>query len=412
MLVMCALAFQVASSPRGEAAEVKIGGTVEAFTVLYFQEKDQPEDRYAEIRFRPTLSYAPMEPLLLYMEGDFRGDSGGFAKDSIDGVVERTGRRWMADVRETYLDYRHEWLSVRIGKQIFDWSVTDTVSPSDNINPRDWTDILQSERVGVPAACLRIGYNTYGELVYVPWLTPSKLPVIGGRWERDLPPGLINGEQEIPGRDHGQVSVRAGATLEGFDFGAVYHRGYGYSPSFKLSPASDTSFELVPVYRLEEVYSSSAAGALGAFNARCELGYFKQRDEDDFLQYVLGIDREWSGIVRPVDSLYVLVQYANETVIQHDNPVGFPTIDFRRILANAVMEKLTYSFDSQRTWTIKLEGAYNLGDGDSFFEPAIIWRKRSFELEAGVNILSGGESTFFGGYGSNDRLYSKMTFKF
>ena len=399
-------------APPSLAEELKIGATLEAFGAVYFQGKNQAEKRYGEIRLRPTASYAPLEPLLFYVEGDFRADSEGFAESYMDDPAERSGRRWIADLREAYIDCKADWLGIRIGKQIFDWSVTDTVSPSDNISPRDWTDILESERVGVPAVSLRFGYSTYAELVYMPWFTPSKLPVIGGRWERDLPPALVNGEQEILGRDNGQVSLRTGTTFEGFDIGAVYYRGYGYSPSFRLSPVAAGLFELIPVYRFEEVYAASVAGALGMFGVRGELGYFSQSDEDDFVQYVLGIDREWSGILKPVDSLYVLVQYANEIVTQHDNPVGFPTIDFRRILNNAVMAKVAYSFDGERIWTIKLEGSYNLGDKDSFLEPAIVWRKRSFELEAGIDILSGGKSRFFGGYRRNDRFYSKLTYKF
>ncbi len=304
---------------------------------------------------------------------------------------------------------------MRIGKQIFDWSVTDTVSPSDNISPRDWTDILEYERVGAPAISLRFGYETYAELAVIPWQTPSKLPSSGGRWERDLPSGLIPGEQEPLGRDHGQVSLRAGAGLKGFDLGAVYYRGYSFSPSFTLWPAPPGSsgwLVLVPVTRFQEVYAASVASSWSVFNLRAEAGFFKQREEDDFVQFVLGIDREWEGLFDATDSLYILLQYADERVTQHDSPVGFPTIDFRRVLNDALMIKTSYSFDSERRWTIKVEGSYNLSEGDSFVEPALVWRQSSYEVEAGVDILSGGKNTFFGGYGGNDRLYSKVTYKF
>ncbi len=394
------------------AGEIKVGGTVESFGCAYIQEKEGAEDQYGEIRFRPTLSYSISEPLLIYLEGDMRIDSEGFAQGALDGPAERSGERIIANLREAYVDYKRNRLTLRIGKQIFDWSVTDTISPSDNLSPRDWTDILESERVGIPAAYLRFGYGAYAELAYIPWFTPSKLPVIGGRWERDLPPGLVNEEQEIIGRNHGQASLRIGAALEGFDLNAVYYRGYSFSPSFKLMPASGGLFGLVPMARFEEVYAVSAVRAVGGYSLRGEAGYFRQRNEDDFAQFVLGIDREWSGILKPVDSLYILLQYADEIVTQHDNPVGFATIDFRRILNKACMAKATYSFDAERRWTLKLEGSYNLGDKDGFFEPALIYRKRSIELEAGVDILSGGEQTFFGGYGGNDRFYTKITYKF
>ncbi len=422
----------------GEGGELTAGGTLETFGTVYFQGKESKgsaggngaEDAHGEVRFRPTLSYAATGALLLFIEGDFRADSEGFASGYIDDPVERSGRRRIANVREAYVDYGRDWLRMRVGRQIFDWSVTDAVSPSDNINPRDWTDIIEFERMAVPAATLRIGYNTYAELVFIPWFSPSILPANGGRWERDLPDGFEWGKRDIPGRDHGQVAVRAGTTLGGFDLGVAYYRGYSYSPSFEpaavpgawpamaateVSAASiSPGFELIPVYRREEVLAVSAAGAAGNFNVRAETGYVAQRGDDDFVQYVVGVDREWSAVVNPVDSLYVLLQYADEAVIRRDSPAGFAIYDFRRILNNAVMAKMVWAFDSEKRWSVKFEGSYNLGDGDSFAEPAVVWRSASgsFELEAGVDILSGRKSAFLGGYGANDRFYSKMTWKF
>lgn len=400
------------SIPPSQAYDLRFEATIEAFGAAYLVNRRATEKQYGEIRFRPTMHYAPLDDLLLHVEVDFRADTEGFARGAMDSVVERTGRRWMADVREAYIEYSHDWFRMRLGKQIFDWSVTDTVSPADNINPRDWTDILEMERVSIPSAYLHVGYNTYAELVVTPWFTPSKLPVIGSRWERELPPGLVNAEQEVPGRDHGQLSVRAGTSWEGFDLGAVYYRGYSMSPSFKLHPVSFVLAELVPVYRFEEVYSLSCTRAVREFTVRGEVGAFRQREEDDFIQYVVGIDREWSGLLKPVDSLYVLLQYANEVVTRQDRPLPFSTIDFRRVLDNAIMAKVTYDFDSEKRWTVKFEAAINLEDGGSFFEPALVWRKHHVEWELGIDILSGGEGSFFGGYGENDRVYTKITCKF
>ncbi|NTW36449.1 MAG: hypothetical protein HGB17_10010 [Syntrophobacteraceae bacterium] len=388
------------------------GVTVETCGAAYFQSKDPAESQYGELRVRPRLELTPRDEVLFLIEGDFRADTRGYARDSLDSVVERTGRRWIANLREAYADGQHGWLRMRVGKQIFDWSVTDTVSPSDNISPRDWTDVLESERVGVPAVHLHLGYSTFADLVFVPWFTPSKLPVLGGRWERDLPPVLVSAEQEILGRDHSQFAARAGTTWEGFDLGIVYYRGYANSPSFKLEPVSLVKARLVPVYRLEEVYAFSVSRAVGSYTLRSEVGHFNQRGDDDFVQVVAGIDREWSGVLRPVDSFYALLQYADEAVTRHESPVPLETIDFRRVLNKSVMLKTHYTFDSERQWTLQLEAALNLDDGGSFIEPALVWRKRNIEWETGIDILSGNRTTFFGGYGRNDRVYTRITCKF
>jgi hypothetical protein len=364
-----------------------------------------------EFRFRPTISYTPSDKLLFYIEGDFRADSQGFAEGYIDSVVEDQ-RRWIVDEREVYTEYRIDWFRARIGKQLFDWSVTDTISPSDNINARDWTDVIEFERVGVPAIDLRAGRNTYAELVYIPWFTPSKLPPIGDRWDRELAPGLLRGAQDTPGMNNGQLSIRGGISIGGFDIGAVYYRGYSYSPAYRIAPLALELLQLIPTYRLEDVYSGSIAFSLGEFNFRGELGYFDQRDDENFFQYAAGIDREWSGILRLDDSLYWLIQYADDVVTKHRDPSSISFFDFRRVLDNCITTKVSYSLDATKEWTIKIEGAVNLGESDVYIEPALIWRKRSVEFELGFDIMAGNRDTFWGGYRDNDRIYSKLTYKF
>lgn len=91
-----------------------------------------------------------------------------------------------------------------------------------------------------------------------------------------------------------------------------------------------------------------------------------------------------------------MLQYANEVKIQVDNPVGFETIDFRRIFNNAILGKVVYSIDDRNTWKVKLTGVYNISDHDSYIEPAVNWNKFNFNIEAGVNVMSGHLDTFFG----------------
>jgi len=73
---------------------------------------------------------------------------------------------------------------------------------------------------------------------------------------------------------------------------------------------------------------------------------------------------------------------------------------------------VSYSLDATKEWTIKIEGAVNLGESDVYIEPALIWRKRSVEFELGFDIMAGNRDTFWGGYRDNDRIYSKLTYKF
>ena len=252
---------------------------------------------------------------------------------------------------------------------------------------------------------------TYIELVYAPWFTPSRIPESESRWMRDLPVGLDLEDQLLPSQGSGQMSFRLGTTLSGFDVGTVYYRGYSYSPSFFLQPRLSEPWLLVPTYRREHVWSAFAARELLGFTMRSEAGYFQQDKEDDFLQYVFGVEREWSGIMSPIDGFSILIEYTNELVTQ-DEPADISTIDFRRVLSNALIMELSYSFDDERRWSVELEGALNLGDEDSYMQPSIVWRKSNFEVKAGLDIISGPPKTFWGGYDENDRVFLNVVTKY
>ncbi|MEA2113252.1 MAG: hypothetical protein U9P63_01160, partial [Patescibacteria group bacterium] len=312
--------------------------------------------------------------------------------------------RWAVNAREAYIEYASDLYLLRFGKMIFDWSVTDTVSPSDNINPRDWEDIIEWEKVGLPAVSVRYGKDAFVEVVYLPFFSPSKLPE--GYWRRKLPLGLTDGEQEILSRGREQFAVRASAITWDCDFGISFYKGYSYSPSFKLKAT-----ELIPVYRNEEVCSISAAKSAAGFDFRAEAGYFRQQDEDDFIQYVLGADREWGEVFSPTDTLYVFIQYINEKKTQDDTPVPFEIIDFRRVFNNVAMGRIKYSPDGDE-WSFNLEGSYNLSDKDYYIQPSVGWKKSNFEVEGGIDILGGSGESFFGGYKDNDRTYIKIVWHF
>jgi hypothetical protein len=76
------------------------------------------------------------------------------------------------------------------------------------------------------------------------------------------------------------------------------------------------------------------------------------------------------------------------------------------------MIKSHYIFDSEKRWTVKIEGSFKLNKNDSYLEPAIVWRYKRAEVEGGVDILMGQKNTFFGGYKENKRIYLKMTVKY
>ena len=393
-----------------QAFEVKMSGQVEAYGSFFLQGDKGKENNFLEMRYLQKLTFIANDNWLFHLETDMRADNRNFSHGAVNGITENDSR-WMLGYREAYTEYQKDKLRIRIGKQIINWSVTDTISPSDNISPRDYMEIVRWERIGVPAINIRYGGDTFIEGIYTPFFTPSKLPKLGGRWDRDLPVGLRSVEQDVPGKDRGQFALRVGTNFKGFDLTASYFNGYSYSPSYRLERDGQMT-DVIPFYVPLEAYTIGAAKSWKGFTFRGEVGYFQQNGDDNFIQYVIGADREFTGLVGKTDSFYFLLQYANEIKTRSKNELPFDTIDFRRVFNNAIMAKAKYAPSDSSRWEYKLEGTYNFTDHDIYVQPAAAWKYKSFQVEGGLNMFFGPSSTFFGGYKKNDHLYLKTTYNF
>ncbi|MFA5029918.1 MAG: hypothetical protein WC518_04285 [Patescibacteria group bacterium] len=386
-----------------QGLEWKTGGQLELRGDGYFSHKSsEAEDAFAEMRLKPKVTAVFSKHFLIHAEGDLRLDSAGFAQGVFD---DSTGHRPIVGARELYAETSWKWLRLRLGKQVFDWSVTDTVSPNDNICPRDLTDVIDWERMGVPAVDIRLGYDKYLELVYVPWFTPSRLPA-SERWGQALPNNLELGEPE---NGHGQLALRAGCTIKGWDLGASFYDGLSYTPSFELKLPK----QIIPTYREEQVIAISLATEISSgYNLRAEAGYFRQKNADDFLQCVVGVDHEWNKPFRKTDSLSVLLQYAFEVETRKETPDLFRAKDFRRGLDGALLYRIKYTPNDTGRWSVELSGSLNLEHGDAYFEPSLTWRKDDFEVKAGLGVPLGEKDTFMGQYRENPRCFAETAWKF
>lgn len=376
---------------------IALGGRIAGFAASYLdRDRDGLEDDFAVLRFRPHLTVTPNDQVLIRLEGDFR-------RDTLD--------RGFAMLREGYVDFSRDALRVRIGQQVFDWSATDTVSPSDFLGPRDWTDPVRWERLGVPAIDVRFGNDDFAELVYVPLPLASRLPRQNARWRFDLPAGVVRATPEGPS-GLGNLGARIGLVRTGLDLGLAGYYGTGYQPSFHLRPTGAATAEVVPSYRRQTVVAGSVAAELSDFVVRAELGYIVETTGDAFVQGVVGADREWSTVFVDDDGLYGLLQYNDSLTVDADTPAALRALDFRRSLDQSLLGRARYRFGGTSPWRLEFEGSVNVVDGRYSLSPTVVWEQDAFAVEAGVDLLSGPPDTLIGAYRNNDRLFVEITYVF
>lgn len=391
------------------ALDYKLEGEMLTWGTAYRPDTEPDPDGYVEVLIAPRLTLLLEDVWLVHAKGQLRLDTESHATGVMDSLVER-GERYALALAECYLEFsRGHWRS-RLGKQLLDWSVTDGLSPTDTLNARDWTDIVEWERVGGPAYVLRYGGDAYLEAVLCAF-TPSKLPA--RRWQPPSLRGFTLEEQDLGAAGEPQAALRGGALWHGFEVGGAVFQGRSYAPVLRLDSGSSSGIHLKPVYRQETVLSAFLTGELyRGVIVRADLGYFNQQQDDDFIQYVAGAERQWNGLVGPRDTFSLLVQYTNEIETQDVLPRAFHALDFRRAFNNSIWLNLRYAFQEEGGWSVRLRSIYNLSHHDGYVEPSVVWSRRKWEATLGLGVFAGSANTFWGGFNDQDRLFARLSYFF
>lgn len=308
----------------------------------------------------------------------------------------------VASLRRAYAGLRGADWQIRVGKQVFDWSQTDTVSPADLLNPRDWSDITRVRKLAAPAASLRYGGQTSVEVVWLPQQQPSYLPA--GAW---LPPAAAG--LQAPQRANGsQTGVRLAGNWMQADWSAIVYRGHSTAPALALEPGPRLRTWFQP---LRAAALTLARQAGDSQVARLEVARYQQAG-GGFIQYVASIDKETGDWLHAGDTLYAIVQYAGSTQrAQAVDRLGWP--DFRRVLEQSIMFKASYDPDSNQRSLVELSGVWNTQAHDSYW--CASWQRRAgnaLTVTIAGLAMRGQPHTFWGAYRGNNRVTLELSWKY
>ena len=337
-------------------------------------------------------------------------------------------RRSLATFHEAYLEWLGETVQVSVGKRIFNWAVSDAYHPLDDLNPRDFLDVPTNERIGVPALSLyHLNKHVEFQAVWEPWFTPSRIPVrLDNRWRGDFrsqqrrvsaqlgfPVQFSYAGRNLPDDrfENGQLGLRLSSStlVSGWDLALTYFRGRHPEGVFVGALVGNTLVATLEYPRYQEI-GASFSTVVGPWQVHGE-GAWHLTDievlDDDFLEYVVGVNRSFSDVPLPVvEEIRLVAEYAGQVVTRGlpGRSGSFGSRQFSRPFEDAVAGSVTFKFSESTE--LEVSGAYDFADAGSIMEASLRHEfSDNIAAEFGSSFLSGPADSFFGKWDANDRIF-------
>ncbi|HEV2199871.1 MAG TPA: hypothetical protein VGR73_08610 [Bryobacteraceae bacterium] len=252
-----------------------------------------------------------------YKTGDWFKLSGAF--DARTDSHRQVERDWRFDVddrsierpafslRRLSLTLHKGFVTAEIGRQFIRWGKTDILAPTDRFAPKDYlSSVVDSDFLGVDAARVTLNRaNDSLDLVWQPWFTPSRTPLMNQRWTV-LPPqaldvSIIDAGARYPGGS--EVGARWNHVATGYEYSLSYFRGHDYFPlldaQFAHLPFAPPAVTAQRFYPQMQMAGGDAAVQFAWVTAKAEAGYFTSSTPgaQDYVLYVIQLERqvkEWS----------------------------------------------------------------------------------------------------------------------
>ena len=252
-----------------------------------------------------------------YKIGDWFKLAGGF--DARTDSHRQVEREWRFDVddrsierpafslRELNATLHKGFATAEIGRQLIRWGKTDILTPTDRFAPKDYlSSVVDSDFLGVEAARVTLNRgNDSLDLVWQPWFTPARTPLLDQRWTV-VPPAasgisIVDAGARYPGGS--AAGARWNHVAAGYEYSLSYFRGHDYLPLLNVqlaqSPFGTPAASVQRFYPQMQMYGGDAAVQYAWVTAKAEAGYFTSSTPgaQDYVLYVIQLERqvkEWS----------------------------------------------------------------------------------------------------------------------
>ena len=349
--------------------------------------------------------------------------------------------RLFGNAKEAFYEFKKGWFTSQIGMNTFTWGGTDAFNPLDVVNPRQYYDPLNTEKLGVPSVMVqtKTGIGQF-EFIYIPRNFKPILPGENSRW---LPRGVfetVGGQGtytiEVPNNApiyHYEGGIEWGNPLDNnmgarwqlhagnFDFSLVGFEGQGTFPILvpdvygtvsgissggAISIRVDPHIGLQPNFYRQRLVGGSMDATWGSFIFRVASTYWDEtetRSQNDVpgwpgwsQENVLEIERSFA--IKSVTLTVIAEGTYNRRQIEDTG-----TISLSHLLDRAAM--LGFRLANEGTWQALLFAAYDTRGngtiGNGFFSYALgdFWK-----IYARGTLVRGKQGTQIASYNQNDNV--------
>jgi hypothetical protein len=377
---------------------------------LFYPQTAPGDDRLAgaDALFRYEPAVAPARWLTIAGSFDARIDTLGYVDRSwrIDWL-DQTRLRPALSVRRLVAAISLGGLEIDLGRQFIRWGKADVINPTDRFAPRDFMDVVVTDFLAVAGA--RVTYERKGrsiDLAWIPFFTPSRLPLPGGRWSAstpvtDLVPTL-DGGAEYPGGS--QFGARWSHAMSGFEYSLSFYDGYNHLPLFDARAIPlPPSIEIVRVFPRIRMYGGDAAWPLRWFTLKGEAGYFTSVDSraDEYGLFVIQGERqvgEWS----------FTGGYSGEAITRRGAAAGFAP---DRGLSHSFLGRASFTIDVNRS--VAIQGVVRQNGRGAWFEGEYSQAAgQHLRVTLRADLIRGDPDDFLGQYRRNSHLTATLRYSF
>jgi hypothetical protein len=427
----------------GEASGDKVSLSGYVQTDNRMRLKDDQEFSFHEYRLGLKIDTKPNEGFHVFGEVWLRSIGSPDVSNNSDLTEKDKISSINLDFREAYIDvygFIFEDMDLRAGKQRIAWGTGDNLNPTDNLNPDDIEDIWDFGR-HIGSDAIKLTYYL-GEFtitgVYIPFFTPAVMPS-GDEAEAlsspmEMMPGITIGEIYDPGITLPENNFKEGAIpaikiarkIFDLDFSISYIYGRDDLPILKkvtITPngtVMDISSELVyprmhiagadmagsffdigtwvegAIFFPEKVITVTDLSGLGMPNPEPVVAL----DDKPYVKYVVGGDYNFKN------GIYINFQYLHGFIHERgeDN------------LEDYFMAGMEYKCFDNKLKLIPIMGGVEVKRYHEFkenyaiiYSPGIVYYPvDNVQIDFGVRIIYGKETTAFGRMKDYDEIYLKV----